>query len=74
MAVFHIVAHLNTGSCSRESSKLPTVNVKEVRELEGLLREDGMLGLIASSGGFNSVALQEIRSSSRHIETMISIG
>ncbi len=46
------------------------VNVKEVRELEGLLRKDGDMGLIVSSGGFTSDAVQEIRSCSKHIETM----
>jgi restriction system protein len=46
------------------------VNVKDVREMEGLLRKDGDMGLIVSSGGFTSDALQEIRSSSKHIETM----
>jgi restriction system protein len=44
--------------------------VKEVRELEGLLRKDGDIGLIVSSGGFTSEVEREIRASSKHIETM----
>lgn len=43
---------------------------KEVRELEGLLRKDGDIGLFVSSAGFSADALREIRSSSKHIETM----
>lgn len=46
------------------------VAAKDVRELEGLLRKDGDIGLIVSSGGFSSEAEREIRSSSKHIETM----
>lgn len=46
------------------------VNAKEVRELEGLLRKEGDIGLIVSSGGFTSEAIREIRSSNKHIETM----
>jgi len=45
-------------------------NVKEVRELEGLLRKEGDIGLLVSSGGFTSDAEREVRSSSRHIEMM----
>jgi len=44
--------------------------VKEVRELEGLLRKEGDIGLIVSSGGFSSEVEREIRASTRHIETM----
>jgi restriction system protein len=44
--------------------------VKEVRELEGLLRKDGDIGLLVSSGGFTSEVEREIRASSKHIETM----
>ncbi|MCX6995802.1 MAG: restriction endonuclease [Kiritimatiellaeota bacterium] len=46
------------------------VDVKEVRELEGLLRKEGDMGLIVSSGGFTSAAMREIQVSSKHIETM----
>jgi restriction system protein len=46
------------------------VAAKDVRELEGLLRKDGDIGLIVSSGGFSSEAEREIRSSNKHIETM----
>jgi restriction system protein len=46
------------------------VNIKEVRELEGLLRKEGDIGLIVSSGGITSDAEREIRSSTKHIETM----
>ncbi len=46
------------------------VNVKEVRELEGLLRREGDIGLIVSSGGFTSEVKRELRSSVKHIETM----
>jgi restriction system protein len=46
------------------------LTVKEVRELEGLLRKEGDIGLIVSSGGFTSEVDREIRASSKHIETM----
>ncbi len=46
------------------------VTVKEVREMEGLLRKEGDIGLIVSSAGFTGDAEREIRSSTRHIETM----
>lgn len=46
------------------------VTVKEVRELEGVLRKDGDMGLIVSSGGFTSEADREIQVSSKHIEKM----
>jgi restriction system protein len=46
------------------------VAAKDVRELEGLLRKEGDIGLIVSSGGFSSEAEREIRSSNKHIETM----
>jgi restriction system protein len=46
------------------------LTVKEVRELEGLLRKEGDIGLIVSSGGFTSEVEREIRASSKHIETM----
>jgi len=46
------------------------VNVKDVREMEALLRKEGDIGLIVSSGGFTSDAEREIRSSTKHIETM----
>ena len=43
---------------------------KEVRELEGLLRRDGDIGLIVSSAGFTTEVEREIRASTKHIETM----
>ena len=43
---------------------------KEVRELEGLLRRTGDIGLIVSSGGFTAEVEREIRASTKHIETM----
>lgn len=46
------------------------VGAKEVRELEGVLRKEGDIGLIVSSGGFTSEATREIRSSAKHIEVM----
>lgn len=46
------------------------LTVKEVRELEGLLRKEGDIGLIVSSGGFTSEVEREIRASPKHIETM----
>ena len=46
------------------------VSAKDVRELEGLLRKDGDIGIFVSSGGFTAEAEREIRSSSRHIETI----
>jgi restriction system protein len=46
------------------------LSVKEVRELEGLLRKEGDIGLIVSSGGFTSEVEREIRASIKHIETM----
>ena len=45
-------------------------SVKEVRELEGLLRKEGDIGLLVSSGGFTSEAEREVRGSHRHIESM----
>lgn len=46
------------------------VAAKEVRELEGLLRRDGDIGLLVSSGGFTSEAEREVRASQKHIELM----
>lgn len=46
------------------------VTVNEVRELEGVLKKEGDIGLIVSSGGFTAEADREIRSSNKHIETM----
>jgi restriction system protein len=43
---------------------------KEVRELEGLLRRAGDIGLIVSSAGFTAEVEREIRASTKHIETM----
>lgn len=46
------------------------VTVKEIRELEGVLRKEGDIGLMVSSGGFTAQVEQELRSSAKHIETM----
>lgn len=46
------------------------LTVKEVRELEGLLRKEGDIGLLVSSGGFTGEVEREIRASTKHIETM----
>jgi restriction system protein len=46
------------------------LTVREVRELEALLRKEGDIGLIISSGGFTSEVEREIRASSKHIEAM----
>jgi restriction system protein len=46
------------------------VTAKEIRELEGLLRKDGDMGLFISTAGFTSDAERELRASHRHIETM----
>jgi len=46
------------------------MTAKEVRELAGILRKEGDIGLIVSSSGFTSDAKGEIQSSSKHIESM----
>jgi restriction system protein len=46
------------------------VDAKDVRELEGVLRKEGDIGLIVSSSGFTTEAVREIRSSNKHIETL----
>ena len=46
------------------------VSVTEVRELEGLLRRDGDIGLIVSSAGITADGEREIRSSHKHIDAM----
>ncbi|MQF49061.1 Mrr restriction system protein [SAR202 cluster bacterium AC-647-N09_OGT_505m] len=46
------------------------VSVQEVRELSGLLRRDGDIGLFVSTGGFTNEAASEAKSSGRHIEIM----
>jgi restriction system protein len=46
------------------------LTVKDVRELEGLLRKEGDIGLLVSSGGFTGEVDREIRASAKHIETM----
>lgn len=48
----------------RESS----ATVQEVRELMGLLRKDGDVGMFVSSGGFTADAKAESRTASVHIE------
>jgi restriction system protein len=45
-------------------------SVQEIRELAGLLRREGDVGLFVSTGGFTSEALSEAKSSSRHVEIM----
>jgi len=44
--------------------------IKEIRELIGLLKRDGDVGLFVSSGGFTPDAEKEARQASKHIETM----
>lgn len=46
------------------------MTVKEVRELEGLLRKEGDIGLVVSSAGFTGDVEREIRASTKHIEKM----
>ena len=46
------------------------VSVQEMRELAGLLRREGDIGLFVSTGGFTNGAASEAKSSSRHIEIM----
>lgn len=46
------------------------VGAKDIRELEGLLRREGDIGLLVSSGGFSSEAEREARASHKHIELM----
>ena len=46
------------------------VSVQEMRELSGLLRREGDIGLFVSTGGFTTDAVSEAKSSSRHIEIM----
>ncbi|MBP7620385.1 MAG: restriction endonuclease [Gemmatimonadales bacterium] len=46
------------------------VTVRDGRELEGLLRKEGDIGLIVSSGGFTREVEREIRNATRHIEIM----
>jgi len=46
------------------------VSVQKLRELAGLLRREGDIGLFVSTGGFTNDAVSEAKSSSRHIEIM----
>ena len=46
------------------------VSVQKLRELAGLLRREGDIGLFLSTGGFTNDAVSEAKSSSRHIEIM----
>ena len=41
-----------------------------MRELAGLLRREGDIGLFVSTGGFTNEAASEAKSSSRHTEIM----
>ena len=45
-------------------------SVQKLRELAGLLRREGDIGLFVSTGGFTNDAVSEAKSSSRHIELM----
>ncbi len=44
--------------------------VREIRELEALLRKEGDIGLVVSSGGFTAEVRREIRASTKHIEAI----
>ena len=46
------------------------VSVQKLRELAGLLRREGDIGLFVSTGGFTTDAVSEAKNSSRHIEVM----
>ena len=46
------------------------MSVKEVRELQGILRRSDEMGLLIASGGFTSEALKESRQSHVHLELM----
>jgi restriction system protein len=46
------------------------VSANEVREHESILRREGDIGLIVSSGGFTQDAVREVRSSVKHIDTV----
>ena len=46
------------------------VSVQKLRELAGLLRREGDIGLFVSTGGFTTDAVSEAKTSSRHIEVM----
>ena len=41
-----------------------------MRELSGLLRREGDIGLFVSTGGFTSEASSEAKTSGRHVEIM----
>ena len=46
------------------------VSAQEMRELSGLLRREGDIGLFVSTGGFTSEASSEAKTSGRHVEIM----
>jgi len=46
------------------------VSVQEMRELSGLLRREGDIGLFVSTGGFTNEASSEAKTSGRHVEIM----
>ena len=46
------------------------VSVQKLRELAGLLRREGDIGLFVSTGGFTSEASSEAKTSGRHVEIM----
>lgn len=46
------------------------MTVREVRELEGLIRRVGDMGLLVSRSGFTSEVERELRASTKHIDVM----
>lgn len=50
--------------------KAQKTNVQEVRQLKGLLQNEGDAGIFVSTGGFTPDALRAIRDSSIHIEAI----
>jgi len=50
--------------------KQKKMTVRDVREMDGLLRQEGDIGLLVSLAGFTSEVEKEIRAASRHIDTM----
>ena len=60
------------GTCRYSVKQRPDTkaSVQEIRELAGLLRREGDVGLFVSTGGFTNEAVSEAKTSSRHIEIM----
>ena len=46
------------------------MSVQEMRELSGLLRREGGIGLFVYTGGFTSEASSEAKTSDQHVEIM----